>query len=874
MRTSLKEIFFEAEDFMSAGDALSALATYQRALNFARKNHEEEYHALTYLGMLCDDLDSLDNAVKCFKNATSVAEKVFGPNSVEFAIALSNEGMLYCNRNRAKEAEPYLDKAIHLIETAKKGKLFYSAMSPAENLIEVFAGAADCKAKLGNASAAIHLMEKAYSIADSELKAGNPKYFLVAFEYMGLLGATGYFDQAENLENELREKISRHGEMSPEVAISIMENSFLNTTAMVEGLESARSERGKNSKKSKAKGKASMKPGGVPSNVVPLFSPAKKERPEIEVVADLEYGVQLKISLKYIQPEIWRRIVVPVRFSLAELHSVIQKAMGWTNSHLHEFRQGREKYSDPRQVPDAKDERYFQIHDLNLEAGSTFDYEYDFGDGWTHTIKVEKFLNQDELQASQMYLNGERACPPEDCGGPPGYSHLVHMLDDTKLRAVEDLPEWLTDFNPDKLPSCFSKNKKSKRKESSKKEPAYKWQFMPRFRRGAFGWKSEPAIKRLKEALSEIKKEAKKNSVLGAEGAILLIERISNALMNVDSSSGAIGGAVNATLKELVTIIATAQCDENTREEWLQRLKKAHEEDQVPYIEILGEHFGELCASKELASKWADEYVGLTKFVWSESKKRPGAFFNGTDICLSCLFRAERYDELLDLLKLCPYNWIAYKCWGARALAAQGKMDEAIEYALECLNDQYAGEGYSVFRLCEEILLDAGMWQRAYEEYAVLANHCTTNLATFRAIKKKYPQVTPEKILADLIAASPMGSEGKWFATAKDLKQYDLAIELATKSACDPFTLIRACRDFLEKEPLFAMNAGYLALHWLIEGHGYEISNYDVYMALSLTRMAASRIGREQEILDIINKRLEQADPKNFVVKAIREKLP
>jgi hypothetical protein len=131
---------------------------------------------------------------------------------------------------------------------------------------------------------------------------------------------------------------------------------------------------------------------------------------------------------------------------------------------------------------------------------------------------------------------------------------------------------------------------------------SHKWEFQARFRRHAFGWRSQPAILRIKQAVSEIKKAVRRDAVLAADGAVLLLERISPALENVDGSSGAIGTAVNNAIAQLVPIIAEAPADTRTRERWLERLWEAYEAEQIPYIEQLGDNWGELCASKELAA--------------------------------------------------------------------------------------------------------------------------------------------------------------------------------------------------------------------------------------------------------------------------------
>jgi hypothetical protein len=143
--------------------------------------------------------------------------------------------------------------------------------------------------------------------------------------------------------------------------------------------------------------------------------------------------------------------------------------------------------------------------------------------------------------------------------------------------------------------------------------------FKTRFRRHAFGWKSQPAITRLQEALSEIKQVARLEPVLAAEGAIALLERISPALEHVDSSSGAIGSAVNRVIAELVPVVSGAPADARTRTAWLDRLFEAHAADQIPYIEQLAEYWGELCDE----SVARQDTKGLPAFDSVDRKIRP-----------------------------------------------------------------------------------------------------------------------------------------------------------------------------------------------------------------------------------------------------------
>jgi hypothetical protein len=371
---------------------------------------------------------------------------------------------------------------------------------------------------------------------------------------------------------------------------------------------------------------------------------------------------------------------------------------------------------------------------------------------------------------------------------------------------------------------------------------AHKWEFKARFRRGAFGWKSEPAIARIKQAISEIKKVARTNKTLAAEGSVIFLERLSPAIEQVDSSSGRIGSAVCEAIEDLVTIIASANVVVDKREEWLERLWQAIREDEIPYIETLGDRWGDLCATPEIASSWADKLIDTARLCWKS--ENPGSFFHGTMPCLSALLKAKRYDELFELLKLERHRLWDYQKFAAKALVSMGKIDEAIAFA-----NNHSGwqlDSPHIAATCEQILLDAGRVDEAYEHYAIDANRQASNLTTFRTIKKKYSSIAPIKILQDLIAASP-GEEGKWFATAKELKQFDLAIQLSATSPCDPRTLMRASKDYRESNPDFALRAGLSALCWLFKGHGYEITNAEILEAYDLAIQASQAAGKVRE---------------------------
>lgn len=395
---------------------------------------------------------------------------------------------------------------------------------------------------------------------------------------------------------------------------------------------------------------------------------------------------------------------------------------------------------------------------------------------------------------------------------------------------------------------------------------AHKWLFASRFRRRAFGWRSDTPIQRIKEALAEIKQVARKEPILAAEGAVTLLERLSPALEQVDSSSGALGSAVNKAIDTLAPLITKAQVVQRVRQRWLERLWNALQDDQIPYIEVLGDFWGDLCSTPELADAWASELMPTLENVWSQRSAGHG-YFKGTSACFASLLAAGRHEELLALLDRAPFNWWHYRRWGVQALAAQGKKAEAIRYAEESrgLNDP----GWQIAETCEAILLSSGFADEAYRRYAIEANQGTTNLATFRAITKKYPNQPPEQVLRDLIASTP-GSEGKWFAAAKDAGLYNAAIELSNTSPTDPRTLARAARDFAETRPEFAIASGLAALRWISRGHGYEITGTDVFDAYAAVARAASHAGiDERQISEQICQLLEAASPHNDFVRKI-----
>ena len=372
------------------------------------------------------------------------------------------------------------------------------------------------------------------------------------------------------------------------------------------------------------------------------------------------------------------------------------------------------------------------------------------------------------------------------------------------------------------------------------------WAFTKRFRRGGFGWRaSRLASERIAEALAEIHAVARHDPLHAADGAVRFLVKLSPALEQVDSSSGALGSAARAAVDALVPVIAQAPADGAMRENWLEQLFEAIQNDDPPYLELVDERWGDLCATPEVASRWADRLMDLVRHVHAERRRGQHAFTRAESASYSALFAAGRHDELIALIGGDPRPMWHDLLWVGRCKVARGEIDEAIEFMKRAVNAWTPMAG--VARFAEGVLLQAGRRTEAYEKYALEANRATTYLATYRLVSKKYPEIDVDRLLTDLIAITP-GQEGKWFATAKTLKRFELAMQLAWKSPCDPRTLIRAARDNVGKAPAFASEVALAALHWICQGRGYELTSLDVQMAYQLARKSGKALGQPERM--------------------------
>lgn len=167
------------------------------------------------------------------------------------------------------------------------------------------------------------------------------------------------------------------------------------------------------------------------------------------------------IALEGVEPPVWRRIQVPSNYTFWDLHVAIQDAMGWLDYHLHLFRAKNPDTGEIDQIGIPDDDPFFDeppclagwdipIASYFIEPDDTAIYQYDFGDDWTHMVKLEAVNQPREGGRALACLAGERKCPPEDCGGAFGYSELLQVIADETHTNYEQMLQWLGgEFDPE-----------------------------------------------------------------------------------------------------------------------------------------------------------------------------------------------------------------------------------------------------------------------------------------------------------------------------------------------------------------------------------------------------------------------------------------
>ena len=156
---------------------------------------------------------------------------------------------------------------------------------------------------------------------------------------------------------------------------------------------------------------------------------------------------QLRIELLGVTPTVWRRLIVP-EIIMPKLHEIFQIALGWTNSHLHEFLISGAKYADPdpdlaEELEHIDEKNIALVKALGLDA-RCFDYLYDFGDSWHHVVVLEDQHPHPDVAPSLVHCSdGANACPPEDVGGVHGYAEFLEAIADSDHEDHDRYLEWV-----------------------------------------------------------------------------------------------------------------------------------------------------------------------------------------------------------------------------------------------------------------------------------------------------------------------------------------------------------------------------------------------------------------------------------------------
>jgi Plasmid pRiA4b ORF-3-like protein len=161
------------------------------------------------------------------------------------------------------------------------------------------------------------------------------------------------------------------------------------------------------------------------------------------IAASTDAIATLRIEIKNIEPLIRRRVAVRSSMNLMALHKVTQAAMGWLDYHLWEFVVDEHKYGIPDpDRPHVRNGATTQLASILASGRTEFGYVYDFGDNWEHWIVVEQ-AGKDETGAKYpRFLGGERRCPPEDCGGPPGYFDFIENIARKQSKKAKEALDW------------------------------------------------------------------------------------------------------------------------------------------------------------------------------------------------------------------------------------------------------------------------------------------------------------------------------------------------------------------------------------------------------------------------------------------------
>lgn len=157
-----------------------------------------------------------------------------------------------------------------------------------------------------------------------------------------------------------------------------------------------------------------------------------------------------RVSLRYVEPEVWRRVIVASEMPLPKFATALERAMGWDGTHLHLFDVGGVLFGNTdHDAPHLISEKAARVTHLLPREQTSLRWDYDFGDGWEHDVVVEAIEPLNPKTKYPVVLDGGRACPPEDVGGPPGYDELLRVLGNPKNKEYASMREWAPEgFDP------------------------------------------------------------------------------------------------------------------------------------------------------------------------------------------------------------------------------------------------------------------------------------------------------------------------------------------------------------------------------------------------------------------------------------------
>jgi hypothetical protein len=184
------------------------------------------------------------------------------------------------------------------------------------------------------------------------------------------------------------------------------------------------------------------------NNVISFEKAKAKRAPRI---------LQIHIELAWVEPKIWRRILVPETITLGKLHEVVQNVFFWNDTHLHEYDFHGERYGTPDPLFDVNPVKADTQVQLKTALGKlvSFNYLYDFGDHWLHVMTVEeRFPPDSAFSHKAVCLDGANAAPPDDVGGAPGFESFKEIMSDPKHPEYRAMKQWFggkyvaTQFDP------------------------------------------------------------------------------------------------------------------------------------------------------------------------------------------------------------------------------------------------------------------------------------------------------------------------------------------------------------------------------------------------------------------------------------------